>query len=438
MSAEPFPVLHSVLAAVAAVESALAEVAGVDPLFLGTEEKAAALLGLSAGIDRLEELRMRVLAVADDVAAAEGARDAATWLAHHGRRDRAECRRRLRLGRALAEHESTAHALRDGAISLAQAEVVLDAVDALPDRVGPATRTAAEQRLVDEAARFGPRRLRTLGRRVLDVVAPEVAEELEGRLLAAEEARAAGATFLRRRRLGGGISELVFRGPDAVSDRLSTYLEAFTNPRRPETTGARGADSADGAGDGAADGAADGEDPQGPREDRRPYDQRLGAAFVSFLEAVDPQRLPLHGGDATTVLVTVQLDQLLADLGVATIADEPISAGQARRLACTAGIIPVVLDGAGVVLDAGRTRRLFTPAQRKILAVTQPTCRADGCDIPAAWCEAHHAGRPWAAGGRTDLADGLLLCPFHHHRAHDARYDTRRLPDGRVRFDRRT
>lgn len=424
MSAEPFPVLHSVLAAVAAVESALAEVAGVDPVFLGTEEKAAALLGLSAGIDRLEELRMRVLAVADDVAAAEGARDAAAWLAHHGRRDRAECRRRLRLGRALVEHESTAHALRDGAVSLAQAEVVLDAVDALPDRVGPATRAAAEHRLVDEAARFGPRRLRTLGRRVLDVVAPEVAEELEGRLLAAEEARAAGATFLRRRRLGGGISELVFRGPDAVSDRLSTYLEAFTNPRRPEP--------------GAADSAAGIEDPQGPREDRRPYDQRLGAAFVSFLEAVDPQRLPLHGGDATTVLVTVQLDQLLADLGVATIADEPISAGQARRLACTAGIIPVVLDGAGVVLDAGRTRRLFTPAQRKILAVTQPTCRADGCDIPAAWCEAHHAGRPWAAGGRTDLADGLLLCPFHHHRAHDARYDTRRLPDGRVRFDRRT
>ena len=31
------------------------------------------------------------------------------------------------------------------------------------------------------------------------------------------------------------------------------------------------------------------------------------------------------------------------------------------------------------------------------------TCRAEGCDIPGTWAEAHH-WNPWAAGGRTDLA----------------------------------
>ena len=61
-------------------------------------------------------------------------------------------------------------------------------------------------------------------------------------------------------------------------------------------------------------------------------------------------------------------------------------------------------------------------------------CRAEGCTIPAAWCEAHHWGRPWAQGGRTDLKDGVLLCNWHHHRAHDPTYDSSRMPNGDVRF----
>jgi hypothetical protein len=97
-----------------------------------------------------------------------------------------------------------------------------------------------------------------------------------------------------------------------------------------------------------------------------------------------------------------------------------------------------VLGGASEILDLGRTRRLFSPAQRKALAIRDLTCRADGCDIPAPWCEAHHAADPWTHGGRTNLTDGLLLCSFHHHRAHDHRYDTHHLPTGQLRFHRRT
>ena len=97
----------------------------------------------------------------------------------------------------------------------------------------------------------------------------------------------------------------------------------------------------------------------------------------------------------------------------------------------------MVLGGKSEVLDQGRARRLFTAAQRKALAVRDQGCRAEGCDIPAAWCEAHHFDRPWAADGRTDLADGKLLCSWHHHRAHDDRYHHLLLPNGDVRFHRR-
>ena len=66
----------------------------------------------------------------------------------------------------------------------------------------------AEGRLVAEAAQFGPRQLRILGRRILDVVAPEVAEDAERRALEREEAHAAAVTTLTSRRRGDGTTDL--------------------------------------------------------------------------------------------------------------------------------------------------------------------------------------------------------------------------------------
>ena len=170
-----------------------------------------------------------------------------------------------------------------------------------------------------------------------------------------------------------------------------------------------------------------------------PADQRRGQAFCALLEAFDPDRLPLHGGTATTVVVTIPYDGLATGTGVGVLGDGTrISASEARRLACGAGIIPAVLGGKSEVLDLGRTRRLFSTPQRKALGINQRTCRADGCTVPSTWCEAHHAGDPWCQGGRTDLDDGQLLCNWHHHRIHDDRYLVQNTPHGTIRFHLRT
>src|SRR5687767_4866439 len=92
---------HPVVAAAAALEAALKDVADVSPAFMATREKKSALLALDRVASQLEELRLRVVAAADDVAVAEGARDVAVLLAHHDRRDRGDARRDLRLARAL-------------------------------------------------------------------------------------------------------------------------------------------------------------------------------------------------------------------------------------------------------------------------------------------------------------------------------------------------
>jgi hypothetical protein len=407
------PVVHPVLACADAIDVALKDVAGVDPTFMRVGEKAEALRRLDGLESRLAGLRMRVMAGAEDVAETTADHSAATWLAVESRTDPRERVRELALARSLERRWTRlAAAVTDGSVNLAQASVIVHALEDLPEKeVGAEAVAKAEEALIGYAEQYAPRHLRRLGRRILEVAAPDLCDEAEGRALEREERRAASVTSLSLRRLGDGTTRISGRLAEEVADRLRTYLDAYTSPRHR------------GIGEG---------DPVPPR-------RRLGQAFGAFLESVDPDRMPLHGGDATTVLVTIDLETLRSRLaGVGMVGEEPISAGQARRLACTASIIPVVLGGASVPLDLGRAYRLFSSYQRKAMAVRDRRCRAEGCTVPAAWCEAHHATNPWIRGGRTDLADGVLLCSWHHHRAHDPRYDARRLGDGDYRFHRRT
>jgi hypothetical protein len=395
------------------------------PVFLTTSAKRAVLLGLSQSIARLEGLRLAVLAAAGDVAEEDAARSAGTWLGLHARLDRAESQRLQRLADALEERYAVvAAALVAADVSRPQAEVVVAALDDLPLDVDAEVRAEAERHLVASAAEFGPRELRVLGRRILDVVAPRVAEEHERRALARDEERARRRMRLTTTPLGDGLTRVCADLPTLHADLLLTQLHAYASPRRDHLEGDRL-------------GVIDRRDPESG--ERLPHSRLLALAFCSLLERLPARATPDHGGSAATLVVTIDHDALAADLGVARLATgNAVSVGEARRLACTAGILPMVLGGQSQPLDVGRSRRFHTPAMRKALAVRDRECRADGCDIPAAWCEAHHA-IPWAeARGPTNVDDGLLLCSFHHHRAHDRRYDLRRTPSGDVRFHRRT
>jgi hypothetical protein len=364
--------------------------------------------------ERLHELRLRVLASADDVALEAGARSPGWWLAHETRCWRGEAMAAERLAEALTSRwRQVQAALATGQVTRGQARVIVRALDELPDDLDAELRLKAEAHLLAEAGHFDPQRLRVLGRKVLEVLAPDLAEEDERRRLEAEERAARPLTRLSLRVRGDGSTDIHIRVPDHVAARLRTYLESMTSPRHHTAVGADDEVS------------------------RLPYRRRLGEAFCALLERLPAKLLPQHGGTATTVMVTIPFEQLVSGLGAADLGTgDRISSGQARRLACNAEVIPVVLGGKSEVLDLGRTRRVFSSAQRRAMAVRDRQCRTEGCTIPAAWCEAHH-WKPWSSGGRTDLRGGLLLCPWHHHRAHDPAYDLSRLPSGDVRFHRR-
>ncbi|WP_161962553.1 HNH endonuclease signature motif containing protein [Nocardioides speluncae] len=364
---------------------------------------------------QLSALRLKVMAAADDVAVDSGARDVAAWLAHETHDSPQACRAEQHLATALdTRWTRLAAGVAAGAVNLAQARVIARALDELPDDLDPELLVQAEEHLVEAAEEYRPDQLRVLGRRILDVIAPDVGEAEEAKQLALEEERAWETTSLTLTKRGDGTTRLTGILPDAAATRLATYLDAFTSPRRPPVE----------------------EVAQRPS---RNQGHARGQAFIALLEHLDPAKLPDHGGDATTVMVTIDRDALSRDLAAAGLVgtDDKITAAQARRLACTAQIVPVVLGGKSEILDLGRTRRLFSRAQHKALRLRDQRCRGENCTIPASWCEAHHL-KPWSKGGKTNLADGVLLCSHHHHKAHDNRYSVERMPTGDIRFHRRT
>ncbi|WP_161962538.1 HNH endonuclease signature motif containing protein [Nocardioides speluncae] len=331
----------------------------------------------------------------------------AAWPAHKAHDGPPSCLADLHIGVAFdSRWTRLGTAVAAGAVNLAQARVIARALDELPDDLNPALLVQAEEHLVEAAKEYRPDQLRVLGRRILDVIAPEVGEAEEAKQLAREEERAWETASLTLTRRGDGVTRLSGLLPDAAATRLATYLDAFTSPRQHTAV--------------------------------VPQHRARGQAFVALLEHLDPAKLPDHGGDATMVMVTIDHDSLTKDLATAGLVgtDDKITASEARRLACTAQIVPVVLGGKSEVLDLGRARRHFSPAQRKALRLRDQQCRGEYCTIPAPWCEAHHL-QPWSRHGKTNLADGILLCSHHHHRAHDHRYSTERMPNGDIRFHRR-
>ena len=160
--------------------------------------------------------------------------------------------------------------------------------------------------------------------------------------------------------------------------------------------------------------------------------------------APDPPGAPAPPGESddqspkratrTTMLVLSDEATLYGRLdhaGIATTVDGTrISAAEARRLACNADLLPVVLGGDGAVLDIGRAARYATAAQWKALLARDGACIVAGCHAAPSWCDAHHCVE-WEVGGRTALDNLCLLCASHHRMLHRSGW-TAHVTGGRV------
>ncbi len=392
------------------------------------EERRESLLDLAHAEAQLTALRLRVLAEADRAGDTDdtAACTIADWVAVETRQVRRDARCDLNLARKLETHVHLATAMAAGGVNADQARVIVRSLDRLPTSgdfaVTAEQQVTAEQHLVGLAATYDAKALARLGMHLFEVIAPEVADQFEAKVLADQEAAALKRTWLtmRARRRRHRPRQVQDPGPARRHPRQSHPRDRL--PARPDPDGHP-----------APEPSAQGEQVSTP--------VKHGLALCQLLEALPADALPTAGGVSATIVVTMTLEQLttsLSEHGVGTLdTGGVLTAGEARRLACTAGIIPMVLGGKSEPLDLGRKRRFHSPAQRLAMAHRDGGCTAVGCDRPPSMCQAHH-DTPWSRGGRTTVEGGRLLCGHHHRRVHDPHYAHRIEPSGRISFHRRT
>uniref|UniRef100_UPI0035156288 DUF222 domain-containing protein n=1 Tax=Nocardioides sp. TaxID=35761 RepID=UPI0035156288 len=220
---------HQVDRGVAVIAGALTELDEVSLLGLDQTATAASLVEIAVAEARLGELKHRVLAHASSVRVEEatGAATTATWLARATRTTVRSSRRAVHLATTLETYQRLREGYAAGRVNTEQAEVIARALDALPADIPATVRAAAEQRLVELAAHHDACDLRVLGDRVLDVVAPAVADAHEAARLEAEERAAARRTLLTMTPDGQGSVHGRFTVPELHAGMLRKQLLAL-------------------------------------------------------------------------------------------------------------------------------------------------------------------------------------------------------------------
>jgi hypothetical protein len=363
----------------------------------------SALDTVQADIARLQTYRLELLAALDanGHAAEIGARDTVQLIALRHRVDATEIRRDLRLATALPKYADVQAALtsadRTSVLHPGQAEAIVTALERIPTaaQVPVENLRVAEQQLVKAARSLSPADLRKLGKQVRDRLDTDGVEPAEARALAAE------TLWLKRGDLG-----VEFKGYLA-GDHAELFQTLIFAGARPHLT-------------------ADGE------RDRRSRGKRQADALTQILTAAAAtgSAAPAHGAIKPHLTVTIELEDLKSSTGTGTLGSgATLSASAVRRIACDAGIIPMVLGSTSEPLDVGTEHRFVTSAIRQALNTRDNGCII--CAAPAAMCEAHHIVH-WADGGPTNLA---LLCKAHHIGVHQGHWSLS-FQDGRPHHSR--
>jgi len=325
-----------------------------------------------------------------------------SWLRARLKIDPQAARDLLEAANALDRYEHLDQAFSAGEIHTRQVLAVAEALDDLPADVGADIAERAQTTLVSWASELEPAKLRRIGTRILEHVAPERADQQDEEALRREEERA-------RRRRAFTLST-PFEGSVRVSGYLPVEDAAIVRAALDPLCTPR------------------------PGDPRTPAQQRADALVDVCRLALNCGDLPDNGGERPQLAITVSYDAVSRELRRARLdSGESLSAAAARRVACDAQVLPIVLDGPGQVLDVGRSRRLATGALRRALIARDQGCAFPGCDRPPRWCAAHHI-RHWVDGGATDQNNLVLTCGEHHRLIHEGDWQVRLDRDGQPEF----
>ncbi|WP_345479161.1 DUF222 domain-containing protein [Amnibacterium soli] len=428
------------MGAAADLVASIAAARAVTPRFAsGSDDE---VLADTAGVEELGRLvdAMRIDAAAqlerrsrkrlgeDSLAFRSGARDGDELVQQVCRIDSREAKRRVALGTALApsvalngdllpgRHPVLADAVRSGAVGVEAARVVVNAAKAIGRRVAAEDLDVMVEALTDTATVSDVETLHDVAAAWALALDPDGADPDRPE-----------QHLQRALRIGRTTADGMTRATVVLTPEHLAMLKELLQSRRrglqlvrtepasdddPETTGAEWREE---------------EGPGGGRPRSRAQQD-----YDTLLEALEAGVKADQADVASEVIhetvVTITAAELEARRGqafpVGVLAGIPIPV--VERRVCTGGIRLLVTDEGGEPLHLGRSRRLFSPAQRKALAVgAGGRCQHPGCRTPSPYLEAHHAA--WFArdDGPTDVRNGIMLCSYHHHLVHAVRSPVR-------------
>jgi hypothetical protein len=383
--------------------------------------------------DRLDGALARGLAALDarQVTTGECGRTTASWLIVEQRLSPVEARRRMSVARSLNELPAVGAATDAGDLSHDHARVISACLRSLP----PPSRPEAEQVLVDAARWIEPSGLAPV------VEALRIATGVDDDRDAAAQRRYDSRWATVAHTYQGMLHLQAMLDPESAT----TVLTAI-NPLLSATS-----------------------------EDTRSTEQRRADALVEIARhTIACDGLPDNAGLRPQVVVTTRYDDLIASvvsrsgntpgqsaafmgvagngvqrryalvteldvprprIGTDVATGRPISAADARRLACDAEILPAVLGSDSTVLDLGRTTRTWSAGQRRAARLRDQGCVFPRCDAGLDRCDLHHL-RYWSHGGPSDHVNSAHLCHYHHWLIHHTPWTIARDRHGTVAVSR--
>ncbi|MFD2082636.1 protein of unknown function [Actinopolymorpha cephalotaxi] len=285
-----------ILAALDRVDAPLDEAWVAPKGGLKPEDMGAVIAAARAKKARLEALELDLVALAEacDIGRLTGSPNATVYLRTAQRLGQREASAVVGLARALGKvARLTLEAMAAGAVSAMQAKVIAEALKKLPEYVGADERHWAEEFLIEKAGFANPDELRGMGESLLERIAPEEAERLEGEELAKKDRKAEQKRSLRYLPNGIPQSETVrITLPSWEMELFRKIIEPLAEPKK------------------------------GAEPDRRPIEQRRGDAFAEALGLLAAATTaPVRGGRPPQVAVTIPMDVLLTGTGAGTIDD---------------------------------------------------------------------------------------------------------------------
>ena len=161
-------------------------------------------------------------------------------------------------------------------------------------------------------------------------------------------------------------------------------------------------------------------------KDTRTHGQKLLDGLISCVKlAARTGQLPLNGGLKTQLIISCSEEDLHRTDGTGTAfttRSGPVPLHLFDQSLCDPETTRFVYGHGQTIINAGRTQRLFTPAQRKLLYARDLGCSFPDCRAAATWCEAHHI-IPWQEGGETNLNNAALVCEHHHTLLHHSGWE---------------